>query len=445
MSDFVGRLRRLIASAIAAPGTIRQHSEILAELRATLGDLRQEMGFGGPGSLKELRFAARPREQKRCALVLLGDPLRTEYLTLPDVYAYTFKTPAKRQPQLIVETDYLSPELQKTAYLHLAEFSAWYVFYRDNPLQLKPEDFVCFLSSRKFEQIAQISFSDAWRALPLLCEFLENHGDTGAFYPYPERDWSTPDETSFYCPQHFNTGECMRLARESGLRQRFDNYTRIWRNYYFFRYDSFCTFMEWCVSHLVPVLFDSDFRPRMDRIQSLTPAYTQYSPYRIFGLFVEFFHQLYFREQNASQFVVNKWLQVARIDYRDDELNWQLTPLGVVSREVSLARLYRFAMAESTRGKRVVLVASVPDAMLFLARIYFGTRWINAIVDPQLTTGQGELAGIPVYPAAALTELKPDVVIPATQSAAATALLKSCPEAAGRVLSFDHFESSATA
>lgn len=263
-------------------------------------------------------------------IVSIGSPIPDDVFLNENIHGYSFN-PDVRGDKIVNEADYWGEEMRKISYDHLAEFAAWWVLAEVNPLELADSDFVALVSSRKFTDLTGISLARLDAVMPQFCEDLDR-STAGMIRAYPDREFMY-DQTSFFHPGHFDYQNCMKLAREHGLRDKFNNYCPLWRNYFVFRFDVLKRFVSWIEEHLMPVLFDKGVRPKWDVIESISPRMTSYNPYRVFGLFVEFFCQRFFYDEKIDICVIDKDLRRFVVRYVTEYLDWNVwnvTPVDLV-------------------------------------------------------------------------------------------------------------------
>lgn len=240
-------------------------------------------------------------------------------------YRYDFASvPNNTNDKVIYEKKYLNEYKQKISFNHLAEFSAWYVFAKFNPLGLNDNDIVAFISGEKFEELTEISISGLQYFDWPIENFINDDRSVGFFYGFPYRNLeATYPEEWFW--GHINESFWKPISIRSGLRSNFSNLPNINRNYIVCTMSSLRNFVSWIEEKLFKFFFTIDgWIPVMQNIELARqcPAVngTAYKDrYRVFGMIIEFFHHRYF-EEFGKQYIIHKNMDINRIVY-DKDLN----------------------------------------------------------------------------------------------------------------------------
>jgi hypothetical protein len=263
--------------------------------------------------------------------IILGKDIGI-HKSISNFYRYSFSDSPNNAIKTIFEKEHLNEEEQHIAFEHWAEFSAWYVFAKFNPLQLADDDVVAFISGEMFKVKTEISpeslntFNDAIESV------LVNDTSVGFFYSFPNRDLhATYPEEWFW--SHINEEFWRPIAIKTKLRTVFTNLPNINRNYIVCRMDALKRFVSWIENNLLIHFFVRrglpDDKHRIwnkvkDNIdvagQCPSRSHGAYADrYRVFGMIIEFFHYRYF-EKEAKQFIITKDININRIQY-DQDLN----------------------------------------------------------------------------------------------------------------------------
>lgn len=251
---------------------------------------------------------------------------------IPNFYRYSFCDSPSDDTKTIFEKAHLNEKDQQVAFDHLAEFSAWYVFSKFNPLQLSDTDIVTFISGEMFQSKTNIFPSDLNSFNDAIESVLVDDKSIGFFYSFPDRDIrATYPEGWFW--SHINEEFWKPIAINTGLRNVFTNLPNINRNYIACRMDALRRFVSWIENNLLIHFFIKDDLSNNEvgswnkvgnniDIVGQCPSKNHHSysdKYRVFGMIIEFFCHRYF-QQDAKQFIITKDININLIQY-DQDLN----------------------------------------------------------------------------------------------------------------------------
>jgi hypothetical protein len=244
--------------------------------------------------------------------------------SIPNMYRYSFTDSINEsENKTIYERKYLDEYYQSIAYKHLAEYSAWYVFAKYNPINLLDDDIVSFISGEKFTERTHILISDLNKFSYTLKEILDDYS-VCYFYTYPERDITkTYPEDWFW--NHINKRYWQTIAIKNKLRTKYDNLPNINCNYISCKYKQLKMFVEWIENNLFNHFFEIDTWKKIGNNIDIAgecnaanhPAYAD--RYRVFGMIIEFFAYKYF-QTCAKQYIADHNGWIYRITY-DRKLN----------------------------------------------------------------------------------------------------------------------------
>lgn len=271
-------------------------------------------------------------------IILLGNQ-RLNHYSHKDVYHYLFNNEISDVKNTILESNYLNQTQINCAYNHLAEFSAYYVFAKYNPLSLKDDDTLTLVSARKFESETGLSIPDVLNFSEKIDKLLYDNS-IYAFLHWAGDVYHVHDyRPTLFLPDNMFIDFNKTYPYIHNVRNRFDNYpNHPGRHYFCFTFLGLKKFVEWVYKNLFLQFFNEDFSEKFDENgQSLIckthPPTKNYNPHRAFGLVMETFHHKFFYETNTAQYW-HPYQQktpdhVYRCLHYDEDLNFTITKVQI--------------------------------------------------------------------------------------------------------------------
>lgn len=272
-------------------------------------------------------------------IILLGNERLNQY-SHKDVYHYLFNNEISDVKNTILESNYLNQTQINCAYNHLAEFSAYYVFAKYNPLSLKDDDTLTLVSARKFESETGLSITDVLNFSEKIDKLLRDN----SIYAFLHHNRNDIHTIFNYKPILSDVNNMLMNFEQtypyiSDVRNRFDNYPiHPGRHYFCFTFKILKNFVDWVHKNLFLKFFNEDFTEKFDEngqslIYKTHPPTKTYNPHRAFGLLMENFHHKFFYETNTAQYW-HPYQQktpdhVYRCLHYDEDLNFSITKVQI--------------------------------------------------------------------------------------------------------------------